>query len=182
MNQRVIDAILSGQDIDHSNDANDHAYIQQQYDSAFSQCMASRGENVPGLSPAPAVASAGAVPEPPDPVIRGTQVELIRLGYLTGAADGYRGPRTRSAILAYERANGLAADGTASPRLLARLQASSAGAPTAAAPANWVAPASGAAASPAAAPSGWVSPTSGPAGPSASATGPSGWVAPTKGP
>ena len=30
MNQRVIDAILSGQDVDHSNDANDHAYIQQQ--------------------------------------------------------------------------------------------------------------------------------------------------------
>jgi hypothetical protein len=145
--------------------------IQQQYDNAFSQCMYAKGELVPGyapvvMAPPPPVASA-------DPMVRSTQSELIRLGYLQGGADGYMGPKTRGAISSFEQASGLPVDGSPSPGLLARLQSTptsaSAGgptggsAPTASAPSNWVAPTGGTNAAPTAsqpaAPSGWVTPT-----------------------
>jgi hypothetical protein len=154
--------------------------IQQQYDNAFSQCMYAKGEQVPGfapLAPPPPPPTAGG-PSGPDSLVRATQAELIRLGYLQGAADGYMGPRTHGAIASFEQANGLPADGSPSPRLLARMQSTPTGAPppsaaaapaaapptsapTASAPSNWVAPAGspGAAPPPAAAPSsGWVAP------------------------
>ena len=94
--------------------------IQQQYDNAFSQCMYAKGELVPGyapvvMAPPPPVASA-------DPMVRSTQSELIRLGYLQGGADGYMGPKTRGAISSFEQASGLPVDGSPSPGLLARLQ------------------------------------------------------------
>jgi hypothetical protein len=144
--------------------------IQQQYDNAFSQCMYAKGEQVPGfapLAPPPPPPTAGGAG--PDSLVRATQSELIRLGYLQGAADGYMGPRTHGAIASFEQANGLPADGSPSPRLLARMQSTPTGAPpppsaaaapaapTASAPSNWVAPAgSPAAAAPPA--SGWVAP------------------------
>jgi hypothetical protein len=114
--------------------------IQQQYDNAFAQCMYARGEQVPGYAPL-AVQSAPA-PAPvamADPTVRATQAELIRLGYLQDGADGFMGPKTRTAIAAFQQANGLAVDGAASQHLLATLQSTPAAA--AAAPANWVAPA-----------------------------------------
>jgi len=149
--------------------------IQQQYDNAFSQCMYARGEQVPGFAPLTPIA---APPPPataagPDSLVRATQSELIRLGYLQGGADGYMGPRTHGAIASFEQANGLPADGSPSPSLLARMQSTPTGAPpppaaapTASAPSNWVAPAGSAgaasppaASAPAAAPSsGWVAP------------------------
>jgi hypothetical protein len=142
--------------------------IQQQYDNAFSQCMYAKGDQVPGYAPI-----AMAPPPPPgpgpvataDPLVRSTQSELIRLGYLQGGADGYMGPRTRSAISSFEQANALPADGSPSPGLLARLQSTPTGAPapTASAPSNWVAPSGSASAAPApsqtAAPGGWVAPS-----------------------
>lgn len=146
----------------------DQMGIQQQYDNAFSQCMYAKGEQVPGFTPIVAVAPMSApVAAAPDPLVRSTQGELIRLGYLRGGADGYSGPRTRSAIVSFEQANGMPADGSPSPRLLARLQSTptNAAAATAAAPSNWVAPTGSAnvtpaaAVAPAAAPSGWVAPT-----------------------
>lgn len=148
-----------------SSSSNDQAAIQQQYDIAFSQCMYTKGEQVPGYTPV--VAAGYGVPAvgaaPPDPTVRATQVELNRLGYLHEPADGYAGSHTRSAISSYEQANGLRVDGTASSRLLAKLQATPASAPavTAAAPAGWVAPTgSSPAPVPAAAQSsGWVAPT-----------------------
>jgi len=161
--------------------ANGSAYaqmsIQQQYDNAFSQCMYAKGEQVPGfapLAPPPPPPTAGGGP---DSLVRATQSELIRLGYLQGGADGYMGPRTHGAIASFEQANGLPADGSPSPSLLARMQSTPAGAPppsaaapTASAPSNWVAPAG----SPGAAP---------PAAASAPAASPSsGWVAPAKTP
>jgi hypothetical protein len=154
--------------------------IQQQYDAAFSQCMYAKGEQVPGfapLAPPPPPPTAGG----PDSLVRATQSELIRLGYLQGAADGYMGPRTHGAIASFEQASGLPADGSPSPSLLARLQstptgappppaaAAPAAAPTASAPSNWVAPA----ASPGAAPPSASAPAATPA---------SGWVAPAKTP
>ena len=145
--------------------ANDQVLIQQQYDAAYGQCMVSKGEVVPGFGPAVAVATAAPM-APPDPLIRSAQSELIRLGYLKGGADGYSGPKTRGAISSFEQANGLPVDGSATPRLLGRLQSTptNAAAATASAPSNWVAPTSSASVTPAAAaapatPSGWVTPT-----------------------
>jgi Putative peptidoglycan binding domain len=154
--------------------ANGNSYaqmsIQQQYDNAFSQCMYAKGDQVPGYAPI-----ATAPPPPPpgavsvaDPLVRSTQSELIRLGYLQGGADGYMGPRTRNAISSFEQSSGLPADGYPSPTLLARLQSTPTGsppgapAPTASAPSNWVAPTGSASAAPPGAPSapptGWVAP------------------------
>src|SRR5208283_5127219 len=139
---------------------------------AFSQCMYSRGELVPGYAP---VVAAGAAP---DPTVRSTQAELNRLGYLHGPADGYAGGHTRAAISSFEQANGLPVDGTASASLLAKLQSTPTQASAAAAPANWVAPAGS---SSTAAPAGWVAPTASASAPTPTAvSAPSGWVAPAR--
>jgi peptidoglycan hydrolase-like protein with peptidoglycan-binding domain len=144
--------------------------------------MYAKGEQVPGfaplapLAPPPPPTAAGG----PDSMVRATQVELVRLGYLEGGADGYMGPRTRGAISSFEQANGLPVDGSPSRTLLARLQSTPTGAPggapsgaprgapapapTASAPSNWVAPAGPPGAAPPAAaqaappPAGWVAP------------------------
>lgn len=155
--------------------ANDQAMIQQQYDNAFSQCMYAKGEQVPGYA-------AVAVEAPPprstaDPLVRSSQAELIRLGYLRGGADGYIGPKTRTAISGFEQSHGLPVDGAPSSGLLARLQST----PTSAGAAS--ATASTATTTTASAPNNWVAPTGTPsvtpvAAPASAA--PSGWVAPTK--
>jgi Putative peptidoglycan binding domain len=172
-----------------TNSSNHQRGIQARYDAAYAHCMIAKGEQVPGYSsvryaqPGPMAAR---LPEP-DPLVRATQTELIRLGYLRGDTDGLAGPKTRTAISAYEHASGVPSDGTASPRLLARMQAT----PTAAAaPDNWVAPAAvpaaAAAPSPAAAsaPVGWVSPTAPAAAPISTDAGaaPGSWVAPARSP
>ncbi|HEY4172656.1 MAG TPA: peptidoglycan-binding domain-containing protein [Rhodopila sp.] len=149
------------------NNSADQQGIQYQYDNAFSQCMYAKGEAVPGYAPVATAYVPSAGPAA-DPLVRSTQSELIRLGYLRGSADGFSGPKTRSAISAYEQANGLPVDGSASSRLLARLQGTpthAAAAATASAPSAWVAPTSGA-------------PSATPASASAPAAG--GWVSPTK--
>ena len=98
--------------------ANDQMNIQQQYDNAFSQCMYAKGEQVPGF--APVMVGVAASPSgygqaaAADPMVRATQVELIRLGYLNGSADGSIGPRTRSAISSFEQTNGMPVDGSPS--------------------------------------------------------------------
>jgi hypothetical protein len=154
------------------NSANEQYNIQQQYDNAFAQCMFAKGEQVPGYQhyvsgPAVMPSSAGAANYGPDPaLVRGTQGELIRLGYLHGGADGAMGPQTSAAISSYERANGLPVDGAVSQGLLARLQSTQGGGGSAA---GWVAPTTGQPVvtpasnpqpAPAPAPSGWVTPKS----------------------
>jgi hypothetical protein len=52
------------------------------------------------------------------------QQQLARAGYYHGAIDGVIGNGTRSAIRAYERANGLPVDGEIDDDLLARLRVS----------------------------------------------------------
>lgn len=158
----------AGSAIGAMNNSADQQGIQAQYDNAFSQCMYAKGEQVPGFAPVQTayVPSAKAAA---DPLVRATQSELIRLGYLQGVADGYTGPRTRRAISSYEQANGLPADGNSSARLLAKLQSTpthAAATATASAPSAWVAPTGTASATPA----------------SASAPAASSWVAPTKSP
>jgi Putative peptidoglycan binding domain len=97
--------------------------IQDQYNNAYAQCMYSKGNQVPGYAPAPA-----AYAPPPPPASHGSltqavQIQLIRLGYLQGPADGVLGPQTSAAISNFERATGMPVDGAPSPPLLARLQA-----------------------------------------------------------
>ncbi len=45
--------------------------------------------------------------------VKSLQQELILLGYLEGAADGIFGPKTQSAVISYQRKNGLSPDGIA---------------------------------------------------------------------
>ena len=163
-----------------SGSANAQMGIQQQYDNAFSQCMYAKGEQVPGFAPLappppPPTAAGG-----PDSMVRATQVELIRLGYLQGGADGYMGPKTNGAISSFEQANGLPVDGSPSPGLLARLQSTPTGAPapTASAPSNWVAPAGSPGAAPPAGSAGAPPPPAGQPAPAPA----SGWVSPSKTP
>jgi hypothetical protein len=155
----------AGSAIGAMNNSADQQGIQAQYDNAFSQCMYAKGEQVPGFAP-PRVAYVPSGPAP-DPLIRATQKELIRLGFLQGAADGYTGPKTRGAISGYEQANGMAPDGVSSARLLAKLQSTPThvAAATASAPSAWVAPTTSTGATPVsapAAPGGWVAPTKSP--------------------
>ena len=49
------------------------------------------------------------------------QERLIELGYLTGKADGFFGPKTEKAVLAFQKANGLKADGFAGELTLDKL-------------------------------------------------------------
>ena len=60
----------------------------------------------------------------------GPQVELLQLalqreGALREAPDGIFGHRTREAVVAFQRRQGLAADGVAGPKTLAKLYGSS---------------------------------------------------------
>ena len=84
---------------------------------------------VPLPYPSPARAQlAVAAPEPPavDPMVQLTadiQRELARLGLYSGGIDGVTGPRTASAISAYERAAGRPTTGNATVELLEAMKA-----------------------------------------------------------
>jgi hypothetical protein len=96
--------------------------LQQRYDAAFVQCMFAKGESIPGMSPPTDYATNGAARPSYDPLVRSIQAELVRTGYLRGGVDGEYGPATRSAILSFQRANGLSADASATRSLLSRLR------------------------------------------------------------
>jgi len=101
--------------------ANAQASIQAQYDNAYSQCTYSRGNQVPGY--APIATAPPTAPHPvSDPLVSGIQAQLIRLGLLSGSADGVMGPRTRGAISNYQKMRGLPVDGAPSQALLADLK------------------------------------------------------------
>ena len=55
------------------------------------------------------------------PLVEDVQTALSEAGYNPGPADGLIGPRTREAISAYQKANGLTADGMPSSALLDHL-------------------------------------------------------------
>ncbi len=56
-------------------------------------------------------------------LVRAVQERLAALGYQPGPIDGIAGSKTREAIGAFQAASGLAPDGSASPALLAHLNA-----------------------------------------------------------
>ncbi len=58
-------------------------------------------------------------------IIRRVQENLGQLGYNIGKPDGAMGPKTRNAILAFERANGMPQTGRVSPELVNRLRLAS---------------------------------------------------------
>jgi hypothetical protein len=102
--------------------------IQQQYDNAFSQCMYSKGEQVPGMAP-PAPPPPPEPPAPPKPkydpaLISEIQTELVRIGLYSGTPDGLLGGRTRGAIRDFQKVKGLPADGVPSRALLEQLKKS----------------------------------------------------------
>lgn len=70
------------------------------------------------------------VPPPPmyrsgdsGPEVAALQQRLLDLGYRPGAADGNFGAATASAVMAFQKREGLSRDGIAGPQVLARLQA-----------------------------------------------------------
>jgi Putative peptidoglycan binding domain len=103
--------------------------IQQQYDNAYSQCMYSKGEQVPGFEPAPPPPVAAAPAPPPKPMydkalISGIQTELVRIGLYSGTPDGQFGGRTRGAIKDFQKLKGLPQDGVPTMALLDKLKSS----------------------------------------------------------
>lgn len=52
---------------------------------------------------------------------RAIQARLVELGYKPGPVDGFVGPRTRAAIRAFQRDNGMEQTGQASPEVIAEL-------------------------------------------------------------
>ena len=58
--------------------------------------------------------------------VRALQKRLKELGYYTGSADGDFGPATEAAVKAFQKANGLTADGKAGQKTLEKLNSSSA--------------------------------------------------------
>ena len=58
--------------------------------------------------------------------VKEMQETLIRLGYLTGKADGIFGAKTYAALVAFQRANKLTADGVAGTKTMKALNSSSA--------------------------------------------------------
>ena len=49
------------------------------------------------------------------------QTKLKRWGYYTGAVDGIYGPKTRAAVISFQRKNGLVADGIVGPKTAAAI-------------------------------------------------------------
>jgi len=84
----------------------------------------------PSRHPAPLFATRGgdeiATPAKADPLVRKVQAALQASGRYAGPVDGFAGPRTEAAIVAFERSAGRAPTGLADAELLAAIQSSSA--------------------------------------------------------
>src|SRR6185312_1697015 len=77
---------------------------------------------------------------PDQKLISDTQRELARLGLYSGPVDGILGKRTQSAVAAYQKAAGVAANGLPSAELLALMRKPAPPAASAPGPAAAVAP------------------------------------------
>jgi len=94
------------------------------------EAVAEARQAASGFAPRPLDSAANAPAEDGDAALAGpaavarAQAVLAQLGYDAGPPDGAIGPRTRAAIIRYQRDNGLAQTGEVSPRLLERLEVS----------------------------------------------------------
>ena len=114
---------IAGTGLGMGSSSNEQYGIQQQYDNAFAQCMYAKGNMVPGYGPMMVNAPPPPAPPPGGNLTYAVQTQLNRLGYLHSPPDGVAGPQTASAISQFESVSGMPVDGTPSPPLLARLQA-----------------------------------------------------------
>ena len=90
----------------------------------FRSQLQSEGRSRFARSPSTGSLSAPAPSRPaPDATVQAIQRKLNELGYEAGTADGLMGRGTRSAVLAFQRDNGLVADGNATAALLQLLTA-----------------------------------------------------------
>ncbi len=96
--------------------------LESPHESTITKIVPSQSpqsENIVSRPPRP--------PQPmPDPTVQAIQSRLRVLGYYSGVIDGLAGKRTRSAISAFQRDNGIVADGLASLDLLGFANATSA--------------------------------------------------------
>jgi len=70
------------------------------------------------------------------PAVADLQRRLAAAGFPSGPFDGVFGPKTRNAVIGFQRAHGLAADGIAGPRTMAALGGARGGSAPAPAPAS----------------------------------------------
>ena len=93
-------------------------------------------------SPSPSVAPTSAAPSPkpaaPTYDVAAVQRQLTDLNYYVGAIDGERGPALRSAVMAFQKVQGLGADGVVGKMTLAALKAPKAPKLKASSPSNRV--------------------------------------------
>ena len=74
-------------------------------------------------SPSPSPSPSPTKPAPPPYDVKAVQTQLTTLGYYAGAVDGERGPAMRSAVMAFQKVQGLGADGVVGKVTLAALKA-----------------------------------------------------------
>jgi peptidoglycan hydrolase-like protein with peptidoglycan-binding domain len=77
----------------------------------------------PTAQPSPEGEPSPAAPPKPTYDVAKAQRTLTDLGYYLGTADGRRGPAFRSAVMAFQKVQGLGADGTVGPATLKALEA-----------------------------------------------------------
>jgi peptidoglycan hydrolase-like protein with peptidoglycan-binding domain len=90
---------------------NGPGYKQNRYDTKMA---AAYKRWIKGHANDPSTPTVGASEGKDSPVLA-IQKDLRKLGYYKGALDGKEGPRTRAAIKAFQKANGLVADGKYGP-------------------------------------------------------------------
>ena len=77
----------------------------------------------PSLSPSANPSPSPRRPAPPSYDVKAVQRQLTALHYYVGAVDGDRGPSLRSAVMAFQKVQGLGADGVVGKGTLAALKA-----------------------------------------------------------
>ncbi|MDP3714618.1 MAG: L,D-transpeptidase family protein [Mycobacteriales bacterium] len=78
---------------------------------------------VPTVAPAPTVSPTRTRPAPPSYDVKLVQRQLTQQRYYIAPIDGERGPALRSAVMAFQKVNGLGADGVVGKATLAALKA-----------------------------------------------------------
>jgi peptidoglycan hydrolase-like protein with peptidoglycan-binding domain len=96
------------------------------------------GESAPTSAPSPSASPSPTRPPAPTYDVKAVQRQLADLHYYAGAVDGERGPSMRSAVMAFQKVQGIGADGIVGKGTLAALKAPRTPALKASSPANRV--------------------------------------------